>query len=278
MKEKNKLVNKVKRLLRRLGCPRWLHYYGPKKYEFFQHFVALLIRFFCRLSYRRVKKLLDWLGLVCPSKSSLQRTSMKLDSSFWSRVLKATSSTPYIIAIDSTGFSRTNPSYHYLKRINGALPKVPIKASIAVDTKTKKAVAAKIRVLPAHDVKDAIQLIKKSQPKKVVADKAYDSNNIHEYCQQNSIKAHIPQRKYGKPRFHRWNARQKAAEHFKKKTYHRREMSESTNSSIKRTMGSSVSSKKAKTIRTEIYGRLTCHNIFFWLFQDSGLNPLTNNI
>jgi hypothetical protein len=276
MEKENKLVKKVKRLLKRLGCPRWLNRFGSKKYEFYQQMVALLIRVFCRLSYRRVKKLLDWLGLVCPSKSALQRTSAKLDSVFWSRVLKATSKTPYIVAIDSTCFSRTNPSYHYLRRINGALPKVPVKASLAVDTRTKKVIAAKIRVLPAHDIKDAFPLIKKAQTKKVVADKAYDSNKIYEYCHKKNITAHIPLRNYGTPRFHRWNTRQKAAKKFNQKTYHRREMAESTNSSIKRTMGSSVSSKKAKTIRTEIYGRLTCHNIFFWLSQDSGqslLNP-----
>ncbi len=75
MEKETKLVKKVKRLLRRLGWPRWLHHFGPKKYEFWQHLVALLLRFFCRLSYRRVKQLLDLLGMICPSKSSLQRTA-----------------------------------------------------------------------------------------------------------------------------------------------------------------------------------------------------------
>lgn len=263
MKQENKLVKKVKRLLRRLGCPRWLHHFGPKTYEFYEHFAALLIRFFCRLSYRRVKKLLELLSIRCPSKSSLQRTAQKLDSRFWNRVLKITGGKAYLVAIDSTGFSRANPSYYYLKRINGALPKIPVKASIAFDTRKKKAIAAKIRVLPSHDINDATFLLKQSQPKVVVADKAYDAAWLHEYCQNQNIKAHIPIREYGKPRFHRWDARQKAAQNFRLRTYHRREMAESGNHSIKHTMGSSVSSKKARTIRTELYGRLTCHNIFF---------------
>ena len=213
---------------------------------------------------------MDLLCLRCPTKSSLQRTAQKLDSRFWDRVLKATSSNPYIVAVDSTGFARTNPSYHYLKRINGALPKIPVKVSIAFDTRTKKAIAARIRVLPSHDICDVISLLKLSKPKIVVADKAYDANWLHERCQEQGIKAHIPIRNYGKPRFHRWDSRQKAAKFFKTRTYHRREMAESGNSSIKRTMGSSVSSKKARTIRTEIYGRLTCHNIFSWLSELSG--------
>ncbi|MCX6706930.1 MAG: hypothetical protein NT001_02200, partial [Candidatus Woesearchaeota archaeon] len=40
----------------------------------------------------------------------------------------------------------------------------------------------------------------------------------------------------------------------------------SGNSSIKRCYGSSVSSKTVRTIRTEVYARLACHNLFFWIF------------
>jgi hypothetical protein len=274
MGKETRLVNKVKRLLRRLGCPRWLHHFGPKKYEFFEHFYALIVRFFCRLSYRRVKQLLDWLGFRCPSKSALQRTAMKLNSGFWNRVLKITCGDSYLVSIDSTGFSRTNPSYHYLKRIDGKIPKVPVKASIAIDTRKKKFCAAKIRVLPAHDLKDVKSLIMISNPKIVVADKAYDADWLHGFCKQKGIKAHIPIRNYGKPRVGITRPRHVAAKHFRKKTYHRREISESGNSSAKRKYGSSVSSKKARTIRTEIYGRLACHNIFSLLFKRFGTEPI----
>lgn len=270
MNKENKLVKKVKHLLRRLGHPRWLHHFGPKTYEFHEHFVALLIKFFCRLSYRRVKKLLSLLDIRCPSKSSLQRTAQKLNAEFWNQVLMLTSGKPYLVAVDSTGFARTNPSYHYLRRIDGALPRVPVKASIAFDTRRKKAVAAQIKVLPSHDIKDIVCLLQRCKPKVLVADKAYDAAWPHEYCLEKGIKAHIPLRQYGKPRFHRWDARQRAAKCFRLRTYHRREIAESGNHSIKQTMGASVSSKKARTIRTEIYGRLTCHNLFSWLFRDSG--------
>lgn len=137
--------------------------------------------------------------------------------------------------------------------------------------------AARIRVLPAHDIRDAVALLKQSKPKVLVADKAYDAAWLHEYCLENNIKAHIPIRDYGKPRFHRWDARHKAIQYFKLRTYHRREIVESGNHSIKQAMGSSVSSKNVRTIRTEIYGRLACHNIFYWFFGDSGLIRLLGN-
>lgn len=276
--KEEKLVQKVKHLLRRLGCPRWLHHFGPKTYEFIDHLCALLMRAFNRLSYRRVKQLFDLFGKRCPSKSSLQRTAKKLNSGFWQRVLKITSGQHYLVAIDSTCLSRTNPSYHYLKRIDGKMPKVPIKVSVAFDTRKKKYCAAKIRVLPAHDVKDAIPLLKKTSPKVLVADKGYDANFIHLYCRKNKIRAHVPLRKLGKVRHHNLSARRIAAKHFNLKTYHRREIVESGNSSNKRKYGSSVNSKKVRTIRTEVYGRLACHNLFSWLTRLSGQNRMVRKL
>lgn len=268
MEINNKLVKKVKRLFKRLGTPRWLHHFGPKTYEFYEHFCALQIQRFNRLSYRRTAKLFNMLGIRCPSKSALQYTAKKLDSAFWQKMLKATSGDAYLIAIDSTGLSMTNPSYHYLRRIDGKIPKIPVKLSCAFDTRKKKFCAAKIRVLPAHDIRDAKHLLKIAKPKTLVADKAYDANWLHEYCKTNKIRAHIPLRKLqSNPRHNRWNARRIAAKHFRTRTYHRRELIESGNSSIKRKFGASVSSKTARTIRTEVYSRLVCHNLFGRLIE-----------
>ena len=269
MKKEIKLIKKVKRLLKRLGCPRWLHHFGPKTYEFWQHFLALLIKAFCRLSYRRIKQLLDLMDIVCPTKSSLQRTAKKLSATFWNKVLKATSGNPYLVAIDSTGLSRTNPSYHYLKRIDGKMPKIPIKMSIVFDTKKKKFCAAKIRVLPAHDSKDAKHLLKLSKPKIAVLDKAYNSEKIFEFGFDNNILLMIPKKSNTK----RGHYRKKAQKYFRLKTYHRRELIESANSSIKRKYGSSISSKTVRTIRTEGYSRLACHNLFFWINISLGTEP-----
>ena len=156
-------------------------------------------------------------------------------------------------------------SYNYFRIIDGKIPKIPIKLSIAYDTRRKKIPAAKIRVLPSHDIKDVKDLLKKSKPKIFVADKAYDANWLHKYCLENNIKAHIPIRKYGKSKHHILSARRKATKHFNLKTYHRRELAESGMSSTKRKYGSSVNSKSVRTIRTEIYARLACHNIFSFI-------------
>ena len=271
MKKEVKLVNKVKRLLKQLKCPMYGHRFGPKKYKFYEHIVALLIRYYCRLSYRRVVYFLDLLGIKCPSKSALQYTANKIKSEFWNRLLELTSGAKHeIIALDATGFSRTNPSYHYLRRIDGKIPKIYVKLNTGLSILNRKFCAAKIRIIPAHDIKDALALLRKVNTRKVVADKGYDANYLHEYCFSNNIEAHIPLREYGKSKHKNWSKRRLAAKHFDKTVYHQRELIESCFGSVKRKYGSSVNSKKASTIKSDIYGRLVCHNIFYYFIRVLG--------
>jgi len=268
MEKELRLIKKVTRLLRRIGSPRWLHHFGPKKYEFKQHLAALLMRAFCRLSYRRVVKLFSFFGNKCPRKSALQYTAKKISSNFWQKLLKATCGDSFFVAIDSTGFSRTNPSYHYLRRIDGKLPKIPVKLSLAFDTLKKKFCSAKIRVLPAHDVKDAKFLLKNSNPKIAVADKGYDSEKLYKFAYEENFLFLAPKRRTTKKGFYRRMMHKK----FSLETYHRRELVESANSAIKRMFGASVSSKLVRTIRTEVYCRLVCYNILSVLVRLFGLS------
>jgi len=256
-RRKERLLNKCKHLLRRIGCPRWLHHFGPKTYKFIEHFRALIIRAYCKLSFVRTKEFCDLLGIVCPSKSALHYTTKKIKSTFWEKLLKETSNKPHIVAIDSTGLSRTNPSYHYLKRIDDKMPKVPIKLSVLQDTKTKKYCAAKIRVLPAHDVRDAKILFRKTKFNISVGDKSYNTEELYKLADEKGFILMSPRKKNVKRGFYR----KKMQKHFRTKTYNRRQIVEAGFSSLKRKYGASVSSKKARTIRTEIYARLVCHNI-----------------
>lgn len=260
--KKIKVFKKVKHLLKLLNAPRWLHHFGPKKYEFYEHLVVLLIRNYCQLSYRRIVKLLDLLGITCPSKSALQSNAKKIPKWLWDKALEVTSGYKHhIIAIDGTGLSRTNPSYHYLKRIDGKMPKAYTKLSATFDTRNKKWCSAIVRIIPRHDIKDAEYLLKKTQANILVADKAYDSEKLHKYCNEHKMQAHIPIRNKGKAIHKMWSLRRKAAKHFRKKTYNRRVMIEAGFHSMKTKYGSSVSSKNCKAIRTEVMGRLLTHNL-----------------
>ena len=269
MTKEEKLIKKVKRLLRRLGMPRWLHHFGPKTYEFYQHIVALLVRAFCRLSYRRTAELLDLLGKTCPSKSALQYTAKKLSSAFWQSLLRATCGDPYIVALDSTGLSRTNPSYHYLQRIDGKIPQKHVKLSCSLDTRNKKFCAAKIRVIPRHDSKDAKGLLEACLPKIAVADKAYNVESLYRFCEEEGILLMSPQKKNVK----RGYARRKMQKLFRTRTYNRRQLVEAGFGSTKRKYGASVSSRTCRTIRSEVYSRLVCHNLLKSLFARLRTEP-----
>ena len=274
MSEKTKLVNKVKRLVRKAGFPRWLHHFGPKKYEFWQHAIALIVKQECKLSYRRVSRLLNWLGHKTPSYSALAKMVKRIHWTVWQKILDMTNKQKLnIVAIDGTGMSNPLPSPYYYKRIDKPYPvEVPLKLSIAVDTRTKKIVALRFRAKYRHDIKDAKYLINHlpTTPNKLVADKGYDAEWLHRYCNEKNIKSCIPTRNYGKMRG--FTLRRKAAKTFNKRTYGRREMAEAVFGAIKRKYGSSVSSLSAHTRRAEIYCRAIAHNIiseFSRLFQQS---------
>jgi transposase len=274
MEKKIKLINKVKRLLKRLGCPRWLHHFGPKKYEFWQHIVALFVKQECKLGYRRVSRLLDYLGFDVPTYSALAKMVKRIPLTLWQNILKLTASfKTYIVSIDGTGMSRPLPSPYYYKRIDKPYPvEIPLKLSMAIDTRTKKILALRIRAKPRHDIKDAKYLIKRltSKPNKLVADKGYDADWLRKLCNKQRIISNIPKRSFSKDTHYRKTATKRAIKLFNKKTYGRREMSESVFSSFKRRFGPSLSSVKISAQRAEAYCRAIAYNIiycFSGLFQ-----------
>jgi hypothetical protein len=270
MVKEEKLVKKVKRLLRRVGLPRWLHRFGPKRYEFWQHLLALLVRQLCQLSYRRASHILQDFGMVVPSYSALAKMAKRLPLGLWQRLLAATHSWEVCVgALDSTSFARSKPSYHYLRRIDCyGPPGVPVKVSILVDTRRKKVVAANIRVLPRNDVKDVPHILRLCKPQTLVADKGYDSKKVHELCHAQGVETMIPVRKNAR----RGQYRRKMLKHFRTRTYHRRELAEAMFSAIKRKFGSTIQCRRARTIRAELFAKFIANNLFSSfkrLFQQS---------
>jgi len=269
MVKENKLVKKVKRLIRKAGMPRWLHRFGPKKYEFWQHVLALIIRQECRLGYRRVSNLLNMLGYSTPTYSALAKMVNRIDFKLWKKLLDSTNLQKLnLVAIDGSGMSRPLPSPYYYRRIDKPYPiEIPLKLSIAVDTRTKKIVSLRIRASRRHDVIDAKYLIRHlpSKPKCIIADKGYDAEYLHQFCVDRGIRTCIPIRNNGKPRVGVIRLRRTLAKKIRQKTYGRREMVEAVFGATKRKFGASVSSISAHARRAEMYCRAIAHNIIFYL-------------
>ena len=163
------------------------------------------------------------------------------------------------VAIDSTGFSRNNPSFHFVKRIDSKNPvKRYAKLSAFFDLSSRKFIALKVRVKPSHDVIDFNGLIsKRGDIKFLYGDSAYDAEFIHEVCFENKIQTIIKPRKNVKKGFYR----RKQIKNYSEKEYHQRSLIESGFGSLKRKYGGNVSGKVWKSVNSEIYCKAICHNL-----------------
>lgn len=259
MKKEVKLVKKVDSLLKRIGCPRFLHHFGPKKYKFVQHAVALLLKESLKCSFRRITKLFSLLEIDVPTYSTLCKSRKRIPSWIWNEMLKITAgASSGIVAIDGTGFSRTNPSFHYVQRIDSKRPvKRYAKLSALFDLLKKKFTALRIRIKPRHDILDAKPLIQRSRVKKLFGDSAYDVESLHEYCYWNKIQTIIkPKKNVRRGTFRRSQMRK-----YSEDEYHQRSLIEAGFGSLKRKYGGYVFAKKDRAVKAEIYCKAIAHNM-----------------
>ncbi|MFH1290314.1 MAG: IS5 family transposase, partial [Nanoarchaeota archaeon] len=224
------------------------------------HVVALLLKEALKCSFRRISKILELLGLKVPTYSALCKCRKRIPLALWDSLLQLTSGLQHEkVAIDGTGFSRTNPSFHYVKRINRRKPvKSYAKLSALFDIKRRKFCALRIRAKPRHDIKDANYLMKRiGVMKNLYGDTAYDANWLHELCFEKGVQTQIKPRKNVKRGFHR----KKQMENYSDEEYHQRSLIESGFGSLKRKYGGSVSGKGIVSVKSEISCKAICHNL-----------------
>ena len=259
MKQTRNLQIKIKRLLQKLKLPEFLHHFGPKKYKLVDHVSGLLVMQICKSSLRRTELILNLFGAFAPNYSTLCKVRKRIPIKLWQKLLTLSAGlSSGNVAIDGTGFSKANPSFHYLKRIDAINPKRYTKLSALQDVKTKKFLVMKIRGIPRHDMQDVKYILKRcGKLKMFLADTGYDAEWLHEMCYWKKIQAHIPPRrnvkikKFGKKQLEKWD----------KKAYNLRSNVEAGFSAIKRKYGSSVRSKKIVGQRAEILCKGICHNL-----------------
>ena len=216
-----------------------------------------------KCSFRRCVKILKMFGVITPTYSALCKCRKRIPLFLWNSLLKLTAGINYnSVAVDSTGFSRTNPSFHYLKRINCEKPvKRYAKLSAFFDLPTRKFIALKIRVKPRHDIKDINYLLNQSSPmEKLFGDSAYDAEFIHEIYYGKKIQTIIKPKKNVKKGFYR----RKQMKNYSEKEYHQRSLIESGFGSLKRKYGGNVSGRCWKSINSEIYCKaLDCVKLLY---------------
>lgn len=171
-------------------------------------------------------------------------------------------------AIDSTGFQLEDGSYSYMKRIGTATKKRKnLKLSGCVDTKKHLFLAVKIRKSNAHDSKDFKLLILKTKKtgKKIIfnsADKAYDSEELHEFSEEQGFVNIVPLRKHTTKIWRTQGRHRKILRrNFPEKKYHRRSIIENMWFCVKRLCGKVVFAKKWINQKKELIGKVIAYNI-----------------
>jgi len=269
MSKQNKLVNKVKHLLKKCKVPTYLHHFGPKMYKLWQHVFALFIKAECQFSYRRTTNFLRNLGFKVATKSTLQRYSSKLLLPFWQKLFyKTISKISSIVSIDGTGLERTKASEHYIRRIDAKRPFCKGYHLSIIVGEDSKILNLRIRKRYTHDIKDIKYLTKRllKKPKIILMDRGYDSEKIHRYFALQNIRSIAPVKK----NWAKGQLRKKLKDNFPKKLYNKRSRVESIFHALKQKFGSSVSSKLVAPARTEIYCRAILHNIFLRIIRVLG--------
>ena len=277
MEKQNKLVNKVKHLLIKCGMPRWLHHFGPKMYELWQHIFALFVKAECQLSYRRTARFLRNLGFDVATKSTLQRYSSKLHLPFWQKMFQQTvSKASKIVSIDGTGLERTKASQHYIHRIDAERPFCKGYHLSIIVGENSKILSLRIRQRYCHDTKDVKYLTKRlpGKPKIILMDKGYDSEKLHRYFAEQNIMSIAPVKK----NWSKGQIRKKLKDNFPQKLYNKRSRIESIFHALKQKFGASVSSKKIISARAEIYCRAILHNLFLRIIKVLGQTPKFSNL
>lgn len=260
-----RLVRKVKCWLKRARMPLFLHRFGPKWYPCWMHFLCLLVKQACRLSYRRTCRFLGGLGFGVPTYSALCKFLKRLTQRQLELLLQATTrfERTLVAAVDGMYFSQVNPSFAYLKRVKRGLPRKTTQCVGFYDTRRKRWLAASTRRKSIGEYKLAEEALAKIAIVigLVVADKGFDINRFYRLLKQQGITGVIPVKKGVRRGFFRNFMRK----YYRTRTYHRRSIIEAGISRLKRLYGGFLYSRNAYQQRKEVLLRMIADNLsFLW--------------
>ena len=244
----NQYENEIHKLILKVchsvELPLHFNLKGPKIFTNNQRVALLLLRERWNMSFQRFAihlvetKWPKWLGLQdIPAKSTLHDWAklfgMDKIRSFFGQLL--TKEKPSIMAIDGTGLDSYHRSRHYEWRIQAE--KTPhVKLDIIIDVETMLVHDFSTKIRPRHDVIFAASACQKLKHQNVLvlADKAYDSEPLHQILRDKGNMLFAPVRKSSK-RFPKGRNRRRCMKKHPK--YNLRSLVESTFSVIKKRFG-----------------------------------------
>jgi hypothetical protein len=269
MKKDKTLLQKVKHLRRHARLPKHLNKYGPKDHELWEFILCYVVYIKHANNWRAAEKFMSEYYNISLHWTSWQRAIGKWPMWLLQRLAKASilDDKCHIAAIDGTGISRTNPSQHYIKRIDRKTPIArPMQGVFMVDVKSKKFLSWRIRAKPRGEKCDVPYLIKHSPvlPDGVLMDKGFDSNRLHAFLREKGVWSVAPVRKGCR----RGRYRKEMRDYFDWGLYWQRNIVESMISAVKRLFGSHVRARTARMQRAEWSMKLITYNIVRRIIYD----------
>ena len=205
--------------------------FSRKDYTIRQHVAMLCIKIKVKQRYREFCEILELmpeikhlLGLSkVPHWTTLDKAFLRLRNSVLATLLCVESSG--FASIDATGFDTRHASKQYLSRCGMHIKS--LKATLLVDVHRQEIMDLHCTLTRKHDTKIVLPLTQKHRLRMLCADKGYDDTNVRNTLRSRGIRPLIPHREFMKKQIY-WNSL------IDKKLYHKRSLSESVNSSIKR--------------------------------------------
>jgi hypothetical protein len=279
-----------------LALPEYAHKCSPKTYTQPQLFACLVLKEFLHRDYRGIEQLLkDMPELTAaidlkrvPDHSTLQKAAKRLLSSELAtrlldvtirlgKLLKKIEPTVALAAMDGTGFESRHASAYYVRRkAKGGNFKQSMtyrrfpKAGIVCDCHSHLILAIVPERGPGPDFTHFHKAFDQAQRRiriaTLAADAGYDGEHIHVYARQRKVRTLIPPligRPTTKPPQGYWRRTMKRV--LKRSRYGQRWQAETTNSMLKRLLGSAL---RARTYwsqcRETILRGITLNVMILW--------------
>ncbi|MBU0477923.1 hypothetical protein KKC91_05095 [bacterium] len=272
--ELNKVVDKTLKFLRNHDVPK--HWSKTKNEHYNVHLMIVLYVLFCMAdrSYKRFKRLVE----SCPP-TTLTLKSVPVASTLWRawrRIpphyyrmlvqLSGKGGRDKCVALDPTHFQISRPSVSYCKRTKRKLEREPNrKVTIATGTRSLRIIDAVIYAYPKRNGLDDLDKILGLwvKGKTIVADTEFDAEErFHQKVLELGGKGVAPLRHDNIPVHRTKGSRRKELRRkWPGRSYHRRALTETTNSMLKRGMGETLRGKTVWQQARHFYMKCFTHNM-----------------
>ena len=241
------------------SVPEYSSKFSRKDFTLRQHVVLLCLK--TRLK-QRYREFCDILGLMpeiqrilglekIPHWTTLDKAFLRLKNSVLAALLQVEPSG--FASIDATSFDRGHVSSRY--QLKCKIRMKSVKATFLVDH-SQYVIDVHCTTTHKHDSKIVLPLTRKHRLRVLCADMAYDDCKVRRTLRKRGIRPLIPHREYKhRPKYKYWNSM------MNKDLYHKRSLSETVNSVIKRKYSDTLYSKNWRSQFKELKLLAIVYNI-----------------